>query len=165
MNEMLAQAAKSVFVYSHSPRVRRHGPVGYDDYRSYKAWLRDEFDYRCVYCLCRERWEPNGQNSFSVEHALPRASNPERANDYENLLYACCTCNSAREEASLPIDPFASPLAAHLRLTDDGTIASLTKHGAVLIEICRLNRPSLVDFRRRLRWTQIVGQLWVGNKV
>jgi hypothetical protein len=48
------------FIYPHHPHVRRHSPRGYRDYRSYKPWLRDEFDFRCVYCLWRERWCADG---------------------------------------------------------------------------------------------------------
>jgi hypothetical protein len=28
------------------------------DYESYRPWLRDEFAFRCVYCLTRETWGP-----------------------------------------------------------------------------------------------------------
>lgn len=47
------------FEYPSAPLVRRHGPVGYLDYSSFRPWLRDEFGFRCVYCLRREQWEPN----------------------------------------------------------------------------------------------------------
>jgi hypothetical protein len=93
---------------------------------------------------------PNGLNSFSVEHLIARASDPNRIGDYENLLYACCSCNSARESAPEPVDPFGDPLARHLELTADGTLAALTPHGALLIDVCRLNRPTLVSFRKRI---------------
>ena len=48
------------FTYPRRPHVRRHGPRGYRDYRAYKAWLRDEFAFQCVYCLWRERWSADG---------------------------------------------------------------------------------------------------------
>jgi hypothetical protein len=44
------------FDYPAVPLVRSHGPLGYSDYESYRAWLRDEFAFRCVYCLSREQW-------------------------------------------------------------------------------------------------------------
>ncbi|MBI3330174.1 MAG: hypothetical protein HYZ81_26130, partial [Nitrospinae bacterium] len=80
------------FTYPRSLHVRRHGPRGYRDYRSYKPWLRDEFDFRCVYCLWRERWCSDGDHTFSVDHLLPRMTHPERLCDYDNLVYACCQC-------------------------------------------------------------------------
>ena len=47
----------SPFEYPSSPHRRRHGPLGYADYASFRPWLRDEFSFRCVYCLLRERGE------------------------------------------------------------------------------------------------------------
>src|SRR5258708_6259440 len=44
------------FQYPAAPHVRRHGPQGYADAASFRPWLRDEFTFRCVYCLQREVW-------------------------------------------------------------------------------------------------------------
>jgi hypothetical protein len=46
----------TAFDYPPGPHVRRHGPRGYADLESFRPWLRDEFDFRCVYCLLREQW-------------------------------------------------------------------------------------------------------------
>ena len=46
---------ESVFPYPAAAHVRLHGPQ-YTESASYKPWLRDEFAFRCVYCLWRERW-------------------------------------------------------------------------------------------------------------
>ena len=40
-----------IFDYPAPQEKRRHGPSGYRNYESYRPWLRDEFDFRCVYCL------------------------------------------------------------------------------------------------------------------
>lgn len=151
MNNSLAKAAASVFDYPDNQRTRRHAPRGYKTFRAFKPWLRDEFDFRCVYCLCREVWEPNGHNGFSVEHIIPRSLAPELLCVYENLAYACCTCNSAREDAILPIDLSLDSLAEHIELSERGDVVAQTPQGAKLIEILQLNRPSLVDFRIRLK--------------
>jgi hypothetical protein len=45
-----------IFDYSQPQEERRHGPANYAAYESYRPWLRDEFDFRCVYCLKRETW-------------------------------------------------------------------------------------------------------------
>ncbi len=42
------------FTYPPPVTERRHGPGGYVDYGSYRPWLRDEFVFRCVYCLNRD---------------------------------------------------------------------------------------------------------------
>src|SRR6059058_3521824 len=82
----MSDATTSVFAYALYPHERRHGPQGYEDYQSYKPWLRDEFSFRCVYCLCRESWFPDGDDSFSVDHFTPRTAVPERATDHDNLV-------------------------------------------------------------------------------
>jgi hypothetical protein len=56
----MSAGAIGVFDYPVGTHVRRHGPQGYLDYKHYKPWLRDEFSFRCVYCLCRETWFPDG---------------------------------------------------------------------------------------------------------
>jgi hypothetical protein len=56
------------FAYPFDPHQRRHGPAGYANYEEYKPWLRDEFTFRCVYCLERELWYPDRADSFSVDH-------------------------------------------------------------------------------------------------
>jgi HNH endonuclease len=137
-----------VFRYADTPHTRRHGPQGYQDYRSYKPWLRDEFAFRCVYCLCRERWFPDGDDNFSVDHIRPRSVASEHISDYSNLVYACCQCNAAKQGATGVPDPCEEPFGRHLGVLADGTIRGLTTEGVELIKICRLDRPKLNAFRR-----------------
>jgi len=61
------------FGYPERPHERRHGPAGYADDSLHKPFLRDDFGYRCVYCLMREGWGSAGHAGFSVEHLLPRS--------------------------------------------------------------------------------------------
>ena len=63
------------FEYPISPHVRRHGPAGYKDYNSFRDWLRDEFTFRCVYCLHREQWGSRGV-AFHIEHFIPSVTDP-----------------------------------------------------------------------------------------
>jgi hypothetical protein len=137
-----------LFHYPTDARERRHGPGGYEDYGSYKPWLRDEFEFRCVYCLCRERWFPDGDDSFSVDHVIPQREATELACDYDNLVYACCQCNSAKQDAVGVADPCREPYGTHLEVVTDGTIRGLSPIGDFLIQACRLDRPKLTEFRR-----------------
>jgi hypothetical protein len=150
MTESLRAAATAVFHYPSASPSRRHGPRGYLDYVSFKAWLRGEFAFRCVYCLTRELWCPAGHEDFSVEHFIAQVTDPQLRGAYDNLFYVCCACNAARRDVWLPLDPAREPLGAHWRIARDGVAESVTAEGAQFIEICRLNRPALVDFRRRL---------------
>src|SRR5206468_3770277 len=98
MDKALRQAGERVFQYPPVPPPRRHGPRGYADHPLYKPWLRDEFAFRCIYCLWREVWEADGQHGFGVEHVQPQAAAPAQRLEYDNLLYACNLCNSTRRD-------------------------------------------------------------------
>jgi hypothetical protein len=152
--KMRESQLSSPFAYLASASQRRHGPGGYTDYQSYKPWLRDEFQFRCVYCLCRERWSPAGDAVFSVDHLQPQAKAPALVCIYENLLFACCGCNSAKQDVDGVLDPCAEAFAEHLKVDENGTIHELTEQGAELVKICLLSRPKLTEIRRRML------QLW-----
>lgn len=149
MDELTASASH-VFTYPASSEDRRHGPTGYRDPSSYKPWLRDEFTFRCIYCLTREVWRPDGHDSFSIEHVAARSTNPESIGEYDNLVYACVACNSRRQHLPLPFHPSEENLASHLRVNQHGRVESLSESGERLIELCRLNRSTLVRFRQRV---------------
>lgn len=134
--------------YPADVHVRRHGPRGYVDPQRYKPWLRDEFTFRCVYCLCRERWCPEGEDAFSVEHYRPRSLAPDEVCHYDNLLYTCCRCNASKRDLGHVLNPAEVLLADHLKIVNDGTIRGLTDEGWDLIGVCQLDRRNLTEFRR-----------------
>lgn len=129
MIDDLATVARHAFDYPDEPLSRRHGPLGYTDYRSFKPWLRDEFSFRCILCLDLERWHPNGQEEFSVDHLEPQSVAAGQVTNYDNLLYTCCSCNRNRRAAVLPLDPCRHVLSEHLAVRQDGTIQGLTPEG------------------------------------
>ena len=128
------------FIFANVPHLRKHGPNGYKRYQSYKGWLRDEFTFRCVYCLERERWYPNGHGGFGVDHVRPKGQ-AEYAHlicNYSNLVYACNRCNTAKN-GSILIDPCDVAFADHLRVDDNGEITGLTVEGWRVINILGLD--------------------------
>ena len=127
---------------------RRHGPQSYLDPRSYKPWLRDEFQFRCVYCLVRETWHPEGDSGFGVDHVQPRSKYRELNWKYDNLVYACCRCNAAKQDLDGILDPSKESLADNLVVDSNGMICGLTDRGNELILVCQLDRLRLVEFRR-----------------
>jgi hypothetical protein len=140
------------FLYTTSIHSRRHGPAGYQNYESFKDWLRDEFSFRCAYCLFRERWYPNGSMSFSIEHVIPRSADRGGSSerDYGNLVYACNRCNAFRGVEPV-LNPNQWPLGEHLEvLQEDGVIIGRTDEGRRMIRTLRLNDPTLCDHRRRV---------------
>lgn len=138
------------FDYPSSPHARRHGPRGYSDYPSYRPWLRDEFSFRCVYCLLREQWG-RVRGVYALDHFLPVAHHPEQETEYDNLLYACATCNAAKGDRSVP-DPLTVLIGTAVRVSEDGLLHAKSAEAARLIELLGLNDPRTVEFR----------MLWIG---
>jgi hypothetical protein len=123
--------------------VRRHGPRGYTDYASYRPWLRDEFSFRCVYCLLRERWVTGG---FHLDHFLPVVRHPGLTTEYDNLLYSCARCNAEKRDLELP-DPTRSFVGPAVQVLADGTILAKTADAAELVRALDLNSPTSRAYR------------------
>jgi len=141
-----------LFVYPTIPHVRKHGPSGYTDYKSYKPWLRDEFQFECVYCLTRERMCPNGADSFAVEHLKPKSNlgHASLRTEYTNLVYACSTCNSWKGTEDQTPDPCELCFGNLIEIQEDGFAKGKDNSGVGedLISLALLNRPKLVQYRR-----------------
>lgn len=135
------------FEYPRTPHVRRHEPAGYKDYNSFRPWLRDEFWFRCVFCLHRERWPTT--SDFEVDHLIPVSERDDLKCCYGNLLYVCRRCNSLKAALRVP-DPCLVAYGNCLRVNADGSIAALNSEGRTLIRILRLDRPERVQQRRMI---------------
>ncbi len=140
----------SPFTYPNAPHSRRHGPRGDADYASYGPWLRDEFTFRCIYCLLREQWGLV-RGAFALDHFQSVALYPDRVADYENLVYACATCNQAKRDQIVP-DPLAVFTASRVTVAANGVMHAEKHEGAHLIKLLGLNSKRYVEFRT----------LWIG---
>lgn len=141
-----------IFDYPAQRHQRRHGPSGYKTYRRYCPWLRDEFDFRCVYCLKRETW---GQvtGEFELDHFEPQSVNAQRQLDYLNLVYACRRCNCVKLDQSVD-DPSARLHSAAAQAQFDGSLHPQDLATRRLIRQLDLNSPRLKKWR--LMWPRIV---------
>jgi len=133
------------FCYATRPHIRKHGPAGYRKWEYYRDWLRDEFDFICVYCLRREIWERK-RAQWVVEHLIPRAKAPELELEYTNLVYACVSCNSAKSTQEMP-DPCRHAYGDLVYVTDDGCIHPRNPEGKRLIRSAALDSPDAVRWR------------------
>jgi hypothetical protein len=140
------------FSFPRNRHTRRHQPPVFANYQRYKEYLRDEFRFRCVYCLSREGWMP-GATFFGVEHFLPKSQFIRLNCQYQNLLYACAECNSAKGDVVLPDDlhPEVNPLGLHMKCDPRGKMLAISgsKDGEYLIDLLQLNRPRLIVWRRK----------------
>jgi hypothetical protein len=144
------KAVPPPFEHPRKAHCRVHGPQGHPSYQAYKPWLRDEFEFRCVYCLTREVWRDDGHNAFTIDHVLPKSSHPDLACVYDNLVYACSRCNTLKSvKTGLP-DPCRTTLARHVKQRS-GHFIALTPLGRRVIEYLKLNE----DWRVRHRQMQL----------
>lgn len=138
------------FLYPESPHVRRHGPAGYANYNEYRPWLRDEFTFRCVYCLKREQWGL-ARGTFHLDHFKAQVYDESGVLDYDNLLYACASCNLGKSAAEIP-DPTRHLLDCNVVVHENGSIEGTTKEAKALIGKLGLDAPDYREFRT----------LWIG---
>ena len=148
---MTSEQKVTPFAYrKDTPRL--HGPAGYNEHSSYRPWLRDEFSFRCVFCLLRERWG-RVTGEFDVDHFVPQQVDGSRRLTYENLLYACHACNLKKGTLALPnVEHVLTADNVDLRL--DGRLKGKTADSERLIAIMTLNSPRWVQWR--LSWMRII---------
>lgn len=141
-----------IFDYPNHREQRRHGPSGYASCQRFRPWLRDEFDFRCIYCLKRETW---GQVTFEfdLDHFEPQSLNPRRRLDYLNLVYACHRCNSIKGDQAVG-DPSTLLHSENVAVLPDGTLHTTDSETGRLIRQLDLNSPRLKEWRRL--WMRIV---------
>jgi hypothetical protein len=131
------------YAYPTTPHCRHHGPGGWSDYQKYRPWLRDEFTFRCVYCLDREAWR-DMRERMHIDHFQPQAWRKDLKCVYTNLLYLCPACNSQKSDSLLP-DAGEVALGECLQVHIDGRIEPKNGHGQVLIDVLALDDPRTVE--------------------
>lgn len=136
------------FVYPLQPHSRKHGPMGYRQYRLYRNWLRDEFVFTCVYCLRRETWVTL-KRDWELDHFVPKSIHSAGALDYDNLVYACSTCNRSKA-AHLAPDPCKIAYGSCVEVDASGEIHPIgnTGDGVALIETLGLDAEDYNELRR-----------------
>ncbi len=136
------------FAYPTKPHCRRHGPQCYPSHRHYRNWLRDEFSFRCIYCLRREEWLTLSAD-FEIDHFLPKSGHPDAEKDYDNLVYACNRCNRTKAAKYLP-DPQSVAYGLSLAVDANGEIRALNQEGENLIDALGLDDADYTLMRRRI---------------
>jgi hypothetical protein len=134
------------FAYPSSPHIRKHGPHGYRDYESYRPWLRDEFLFRCVFCLQREQWPSTRGSKWHIDHLRPRKHAPELTLAYDNLVYLCATCNSTKKAKLVP-DPCRVALGKCVQVDSNGKISARNRVGRLLVKTLRLDNDEYTRMR------------------
>lgn len=141
-----------IFTYPEARNERIHGPSGYVSYESFRPWLRDEFTFRCVYCLKRETW---GQvtGDYELDHFSPQSLAPDLTLNYFNLIYACRRCNLVKSDQTTD-DPFSTLAWEQVAVSPDGHLTTRDQATRRLILQLDLNSPKLKKWR--VMWMRIV---------
>jgi hypothetical protein len=114
--------------------------------------LRERYRFRCGYCGTTE---VDAGGELTVDHFKPQSAGGE--DSPQNWVYACIVCNDFKgnhwqpETARRILHPLHDPLTEHINENTDGVLVPLTETGRFHIERLRLNRPQLLEQRRRNR--------------
>jgi hypothetical protein len=150
------------FAYPREPHRRKHGPMGYRRYSMYRQWLRDEWSFRCAYCLTRERWRTR-RRDWSRDHFEARKHRPDLALEYDNLVHACGACNGVKSTQHLP-DPCTAGYGELVKVDEYGRIhprKGREREGRELIHKMQLDDPEMDALRKDVR-TRIKAALELG---
>jgi hypothetical protein len=141
----------SPYRYPATALNRKHGPQGYSKYGHHRPWLRDEFDFRCVYCLKREQW-CHHLGEFELDHQVAQSIDSTLCRDYMNLVYACHNCNHRKGNKRLPSpDKVAFGACMEVLTTGPrtGEIVWLNDDGERLIDELGLDQKKITGTRRQ----------------
>ncbi|SHN92932.1 HNH endonuclease [bacterium endosymbiont of Bathymodiolus sp. 5 South] len=113
----------------------------YSDYRSFRGYLKGDFNNRCGYCD-----DPDlhcGQEiSYHIDHFKPKSKFPKLETNYDNLVYSCPYCNRAKsdkwKEKNGFIDPCSREYDENLQRNDKGEIQSTTERGKYIVQNLQL---------------------------
>jgi hypothetical protein len=136
--------------------------MGYSKYGMYRNWLRDEFSFRCVYCLRRESWG-TVRKDWQIDHLVPQSTSHTGVLDYDNLVYACGPCNHTKSNCSVP-DQGKVAYGLCLTVKGNGKIHAINGNpdGITVIEVLGLDGEDYNDFRRAI--LELHDVLPVGSK-
>lgn len=97
----------------------------FGSYSQYKAFLRQDFNKRCGYTDCSDRWF-GGKNNFHIDHFLPWKKfplKPELKTAYSNLVYACSYINILKsDDLGAYLDPCDHDFNDHFERDSHGNI-------------------------------------------
>lgn len=146
VSDLGTNLAQLCFAYPQQTTGRKHGPQGYTNYESYRDWLRDEFSYRCAYCLMRETWL-RGERGFQIDHCIPQFLDETLRLEYDNLVYTCPWCNLAKSGVPVP-NPTEIAYGEALEVDVEGVMKARNELGRALIAGLRLDHPDITRHRR-----------------
>lgn len=119
------------------------------NYRDYRDNLRADFNNRCGYC---NDLDAPRKEYFEIDHLVPqKIMVNKKNNDYQNLVYACHSCNNAKRkkwpsgDENIPIvgdkgwiDPCTEKYDKQFSRDENGNIIPLTPIGRWMYDNLKL---------------------------
>lgn len=119
------------------------------NYRDYRDNLRADFNNRCGYC---NDLDASRKEYFEIDHLVPqKIMVNKKNNDYQNLVYACHSCNNAKRkkwpsgDENIPIvgdkgwiDPCTEEYDKQFSRDENGNIIPLTPIGRWMYDNLKL---------------------------
>ena len=118
-------------------------------YRENKSALKEANHGKCMYCESKISHTQHGD----IEHIKPKSKFPELEFDWDNLGYACATCNNFKRDKFNEIEPYINPYKEdpEKHISSAGALMKdETKRGVNTIRDIGLNRPHLLEKRGEL---------------
>lgn len=119
---------------------------------SQRERIRQRYAYSCGYCGVHES---DVGATLTVDHHHPTVHGG--TNNDENLVYCCHRCNEHKgaywHEVQIPhirlLHPLEDNLTLHFHEQHNSQLIGETSEGKFFIQRLRLNRPQLIEHRRR----------------
>ena len=144
---------------AHFSRRTSAPEISGQNYRRFRAAVRDDFRSSCAYCLLNEKWAA-GKENFEIDHFRPQSLFPQLALSFYNLYWSCHVCNKFKgpqwpskelQRAGTGfVDLCEEEFADHFTEMPNGVWVGKTLSAIYSIEALRLNRTHLVELRRLL---------------
>ena len=128
---------------------RRKGITGLNHYLDAREILEEDFHFLCGYC------GKNGRimhQKFHIDHFVPKSLDPDRKNDYYNLVLACPKCNLSKsnkwptEDINVPnngdigfVDPATEQFDEHIDRNSEGFVVGITPVGENMCSMLHLD--------------------------
>ncbi len=133
-------------------KINRTFKGKYANYQRYKPHLADDFSHRCAYCNLRDK---DITTYFEIDHFVPQAEIEKHSGfeylitDYNNLVYACKQCNSAKSnlfEGDLKKNPYINDRFYDPVKVDYNNIFFRDRHGTISSKDLK-GRKMIIDLK------------------
>ena len=144
--------------------VRRKRYVTYGSTKC-KIYLENDFNRECAYCKFKDLISGVNRDGWEIDHFKPvnKFEKWEGLNKYDNLFYACSTCNNNKSDewTDTLLNPCQDDIYnVHIKIAENCEVIALTPRGKEYIETLKLNATQSVIRRKRIEKLKQLKELY-----